>query len=156
MTAAAVNRDRASTNQPIFSTSPVETATTSPAATRRVSAEPSVAALRASSCWTRAAAVIQLVTAARCRNVSPSALVAQASAISPPASASRPPERSTAAWTAAPTQNGSAATETKCSRPQASDVSCPDSWLRKSHHRNRGPERASGTPGRDTEGLGSA
>ncbi|GAA3243442.1 hypothetical protein GCM10020256_68250 [Streptomyces thermocoprophilus] len=40
MSAAAVKRDTASTNQPIFSTSPVETATTSPAATRRVSADP--------------------------------------------------------------------------------------------------------------------
>ncbi len=147
VTAAAVNRDRASTNQPIFSTSPVDTATTSPAATRRVSTEPSTAALRPSSCCTRAAAVIQLVTAARCRKVSPTALPAQASAIRPPASASRSPERSTAAWTATPTQNGSEATEAKCSRPQASAFSWPVSWLRKSHHRNRGPERASGTPG---------
>lgn len=147
VTAAAVNRDRASTNQPIFSTSPVETATTSPAATRRVSAEPSTAALRPSNCCTRAAVVIQLVTAARCRKVSPAATPAPASASSPPASASRPPERSTAACTAAPTQNGSEATEAKCSRPQASALSCPPSWLRKSHHRNRGPERASGAPG---------
>ena len=61
----------------------METATTSPAATRRVSAEPSSAALRASSCWTRAAAVIQLVTAARCSMVSPSAVsTAQHTAIS--------------------------------------------------------------------------
>ena len=70
-TAAAANRASASTNQPIFSTSPVRTATTSPAATRRVRTEPSSAVLRASSCCTRAAAVIQLVTAVRCSMVSP-------------------------------------------------------------------------------------
>ncbi len=142
-----MNREKASTNQPIFSTSPVETETTSPAATRRVSAEPNWAALRARSCWTRAAAVIQLVMAVRCRKVSPTALPAQASASSPPARASREPDRSTTACTATPTQNGSAATEAKCSSPQASDLSCPLNWFRKSHHRSRGPERASGTPG---------
>lgn len=142
-----MNRETASTNQPIFSTSPVETATISPAATRRVSAEPSWAVLRASSCWTRAAAVIQLVTAARCNMLSPSAMAPPHSTISPPARASFWPERSTTAWTANPTPKGSPETATKCSSPQARAVSCPPSWLRKSHHRNLGPERASGTPG---------
>ena len=66
VTAAAPNRETASTNQPIFSRSPVLTATISPAATRRVMAEPSSVVLRASSCCIRATAVIQLVTAARC------------------------------------------------------------------------------------------
>ncbi|CAM5464182.1 hypothetical protein SFUMM280S_10951 [Streptomyces fumanus] len=147
VSAAAVKRETASTNQPIFSTSPVDTATTSPAATRRVSAEPSRAALRASNCWTRAAAVIQLVMAVRCRKVSPRALPTQASAIRPPARASRVPDRSTTACTARPTQKGNEETETKCSSPQASDLSWPPAWFRKSHQRNRGPERASGTPG---------
>lgn len=127
VTAAAANRDKASTNQPIFSTSPVETATTSPAATRRVSAEPSWAVLRASSCWTRAAAVIQLVTAVRCSMVSPSAMPAPQSTISPPVRASLVPERSTTAWMARPTQNGSPETATKCSRPQARALNCPPS-----------------------------
>lgn len=142
-----MKRDTASTSQPIFSTSPVETATTSPAATRRVSAEPSCEALRASSCCTRAAAVIQLVTAARCRKVSPIAVAAPHRAIAPPVRASRVPERSTTASMANPTQNGCAETATKCSSPQARDLSWPPSWLRPSHHRKRGPERASGTPG---------
>lgn len=123
VSAAARKRDSASTNQPIFSTSPVDTATTSPAATRRVSAEPRWAAWRASSCWTRAAAVIQLVTAARCRKVSPTAMPAPHSTSSPPVWASRLPERSTTACTANPTQNGSAETDTKCSSPQARDLS---------------------------------
>lgn len=109
--AAAAKRESASTNQPIFSTSPVETATTSPAATRRVSAEPSSAVLRASSCWTRAAAVIQLVTAVRCSMVSPTAISTPRTAIRAPASASRPPDRSTTAWTANPTASGSPAME---------------------------------------------
>lgn len=147
VTRAAVHRDTASTNQLIFSTSPVDTVTTSPAATRRVNTEPSSVALRASSCCTRVAVVTQLVTAARCRRVSPRALPAHSSASSPPMSARRAPERSSTAWTARPTQKGSAETEAKCSSPHASAFSCPPSWWRPSHHRNRAPERVSGTPG---------
>ena len=85
--AAAAKRDSASTNQPIFSTSPVETATTSPAATRRVSADPNSAVLRASSCCTRAAAVIQLVTAVRWSMVSPTAMRTPSATMSTPANA---------------------------------------------------------------------
>lgn len=125
--AAARKRESASTNQPIFSTSAVDTATTSPAATRRVSAEPSSAVLRASSCWTRAAAVIQLVIAVRCSMVSPTAIAAPSSMISPPERASLPPERSTTAWTAKPTASGSPAIAHWCSSPQASDRHWPPS-----------------------------
>lgn len=100
VSAAAVKRESASTNQPIFSTSPVDTATTSPAATRRVRAAPSIAVLRASSCWTRAAAVIQFVTDVRCSIVSPTATPMPSSTISAPALARPVPERSTTACTA--------------------------------------------------------
>lgn len=125
--AAARKRDSASTNQPIFSTSPVDTATTSPAATRRVSAEPSSAVLRESSCWMREAAVIQLVTAARCSIVSPTVIAAPKRAMTTPASASRPPERSTTACTASPAPSGRPATPSWCSSPQESDLSWPRS-----------------------------
>ncbi|MBW8699251.1 hypothetical protein MBT84_06580 [Streptomyces sp. MBT84] len=123
VSAAALKRETASTNQPIFSTSPVDTATTSPAATRRVRAEPSSAVRRARSCWTRAAAVIQLVTAVRCSMASPSAMPSPHNRRSPPVWARRAPERSTTAWTAKPTQKGSPQTDRKCSSPQARDLS---------------------------------
>ena len=144
---AEVKRASASTNQPIFSTSPVQTATTSPAATWRVRTAPSSTVLRVSSCWTRAAALIQLVTAVRCSMVSPNAVSRPSSMITAPASASRVPERSTTACTAQPTAAGKEATAAMCRVPQAAAANCPRHCLTSSQSRRREPERASGSPG---------
>lgn len=146
-TSAEVKRASASTNQPIFSTSPVLTATTSPAATRRVSTEPSSTVLRASSSCTRAAALIQLVTAIRCSIVSPSAVSRPRASIRAPAAASRLPEWSTTAWTAMPTVAGNDATAAMWSVPHRAAVICPRIWRFSSQSRKRKPERVSGTPG---------
>lgn len=146
-TSAEVKRARASTNQPIFSTSPVLTAITSPAATRRVRTEPSSTVLRASSSCTRAAAVIQLVTAVRCSMVSPRAVSTPRASISPPAVASRRPEWSITAWTAKPTTAGNEPTAAMWSVPHKAVAIWLRIWRFSSQSRKRKPERVSGTPG---------
>src|SRR5439155_4989201 len=97
VSSAATNRPSTSTNQPIFSTSPLLTATTSPAAIRRVSSEPSSAALRISSCCRRDAVLIQLVTTALWKYESAPALAAPKASRRAPASISLGQDRSIAA-----------------------------------------------------------
>ena len=67
-TMAPTNRGRTSKALPIRSTSLAVAATTSPVATCLGRSAPRTAAWRTISCWTRDPAVIQLVTASRCRN----------------------------------------------------------------------------------------